>query len=532
MFWLDIKAGRFAAWCMEGMILRVVTAKQMKEIEANSLAWDLTYGRLMENAGAAAAAFIRRTFRVEGLNCMVFCGRGNNGGDGLVVARKLYENGANVVVVLVDGIPSSDEAQGMFESVEAMELPLFRLPEDAAKIESCVQQADIVVDAIYGTGFHGELEGNAQTACGFIADAIAAVVALDLPSGVACDTGHAAKGAVQADFTVAFDCLKPVHVVPSGLVFCGKVETVEIGIPPEAHAGIESFFSDITTEMVFDSLPQRPAECHKGDFGVLLAICGSTWYRGAAVLAAMGALSCGAGICRIASVEAACSAVAAALPEPVYLPLPQNEGGGIDAEASAFSLRSAMKEAAAILLGCGCQNTDDTTRLLELVLRGAKVPVLLDADGINALSGNINVLQEANVPVILTPHPGEMARLCGCSTEEVQADRMGTAMRFATKHKVILVLKGAGTIVAAPDGRLWFNHTGGPGLAKGGSGDVLAGMLGALLAQGLAPELAAVCAVHLHGLAGERAAARQSDYGMLPSALPEDIRDILLSYRR
>ncbi|MDR2933188.1 MAG: NAD(P)H-hydrate epimerase, partial [Oscillospiraceae bacterium] len=293
-----------------------MTSAQMKQIEENALAYDMTYARMMENAGSAAAAFIRRTFRIDGLNCLIFCGPGNNGGDGFVVARRLFENGANVVIVLVDDAPTTEESMGMFQSAERMEITVFELPQDIPKITTCVQQADIVVDAIYGTGFHGALTGNAKIASEMIADAIAAVISLDIPSGVECDTAKVGENAVQADFTVVFDTLKPVHVILSGLTACGNIELVEIGLPPEAHDGVEGIFRSITTDMVLNCLPVREPHAHKGDYGTLLCICGSMSYRGAAALCALGALRCGVGICRVAAVEPVCAAISASLFEP------------------------------------------------------------------------------------------------------------------------------------------------------------------------------------------------------------------------
>ena len=512
--------------------MKVVTSAQMKQIELNSTEYGMTFARLMENAGSAAATFIRRTFRIEGLNCIIFCGSGNNGGDGFVVARKLHENGANVVVVLVDGMPTTKEASGALESIELMELNVLAIPADTAKITNCVQNADIVVDAIYGTGFHGEITGNALLASGLIANAIAAVISLDVPSGVECDTARLAPNSVYADFTVAFDSLKPVHVIKSGIDACGRIELVEIGMPEEAREGIEYIFKDITTEEVWRSLPQRDANSHKGTFGKLMAICGSGRYRGAAALAALGALRCGVGICCVASVEQVCALVAASVYEPVYLPLAQNADGGINAEEAIPVLRNNLDGLSAILFGCGLGNTADTAALLEFVLKNAKSPVVIDADGINALADNIDILQEANVPVILTPHPGEMSRLCGKSVADIQSDRIGTAVRFAVEKGVTLVLKGNESIIATPDGKAFVNHTGGPGLAKGGSGDILAGMIASFVSQGISHEMAAAGAVHLHGLAGDSTAARLSEYAMLPSELLEDLVGVFRSFRR
>jgi NAD(P)H-hydrate epimerase len=512
--------------------MRVVTAAQMKRIEENALAFDLTSARLMENAGSAAAAFIRRTFRLEGRNCMIFCGTGNNGGDGFVVARRLYESGCNVVVVLAEGSPHTAEARGMFETLGLMEVPVFDLATDSERIASFLQHADLIIDAIVGTGFHGELQGGAKRAAELIADAIAAVIALDIPSGVTCDTGRACPGAVRADFTVTFDSLKPAHVIPAGLVYCGKVEVVEIGIPPEARADIVSVFGEYTINIVREALPPRKPDAHKGDHGTLLAICGSERYRGAASLATLGALRSGVGICRVASVESVCAAMAARLYEPTYLPLPRNKHGGIDASQALPLLEESLADVGAVLFGCGCGDGEDTAILLEYLLKNVRVPLVVDADGINALSRNIHVLEEASAPVILTPHPGEMARLCGVSVEEIQQNRMGAALEFAAEHGVPLVLKGHETRVATAEGRSLLNPTGGPGLAKGGSGDILAGMIAAFCAQGISVDDATACAVHLHGLAGERAQARLSAYAMLPSELLQDLCEIFVELER
>ncbi|MCL2055732.1 MAG: NAD(P)H-hydrate dehydratase [Oscillospiraceae bacterium] len=512
--------------------MRVITGAQMKRVEENSLAFDLTYARLMENAGSAAAAFIRRTFRVEGRNCMIFCGSGNNGGDGFVAARKLYENGANVVAVLAEGEPKTQEASSMLDMLIMMEVPVFDLSRDSENVLACIQQTDIVVDALYGTGFRGALRGGGKIAAGLINDAIAAIISLDVPSGVACDTSKSDPDAVKADFTVVFDCRKPVHVMPEGQKYCGTIEVVEIGIPPEAYADIESVFVSTDLEMALEAVPIRKVDSHKGDFGTLLAVCGSSRYRGAAVLAALGALRMGVGIVRVASVEAVCCAMAASVYEAVYLPLAANSAGGIDASAALPVLAGALPGATAVLFGCGVGDGEDADILLEYLVKNAKVPIIIDADGINALARNIYVLQEAVAPVVLTPHPGEMARLCGVSTQQIQENRFGTAMNFAAKHNVTVLLKGSESITALSDGRVLSNHTGNPGLAKGGSGDILAGMTASLCAQGTSPGLAASAAAYLHGLAGDRAAKRLSQCAMLPSELLRDLCEILASERR
>ena len=506
--------------------MRIVTSQQMKEIEKNALAYDLTFARLMENAGSAAGAFIRRTFPLRNLNCMVFCGKGNNGGDGLVVARKLYENEANVVVVLVNGVPKSEEAAGMYESVRAMGIPIFLVGRDNERIESCIAQSDLVVDAIYGTGFCGKLPEAAAYCCGLINSAIAAVIALDIPSGIEADSGRADLCAVRADFTVAFDSHKPAHMLPQTEELRGVVELVNIGIPEEAHAGVESRFGGWDMERTLRALPPRDPQAHKGTHGTLLAVCGSARYRGTAQMVAMAALRCGAGLCCLAAPEVVCASVAARLPEPVYLPLALGAGEEIDVGAALALLREQLNNSSAVVFGCGLGDSLETRELLDFVLENCDVPLVIDADGINALAKNIHVLQRRRGKVILTPHPGEMARLTGKPVAELQANRHAVAMEFAAKHQVVLVLKGHETLIALPDGGLYVNASGNAGLAKGGSGDLLAGMIGAFAAQGVEPGDAAASAVHLHGLAADRTAARLSQYGMLPHEILPDLAAI------
>lgn len=504
--------------------MRVVTSEQMKAVEAAALNFDLTEHRLMENAGSAAAAFIRRTFNVDGLNCMIFCGRGNNGGDGFVVARKLFEHDANVLIVMVGGMPRSEQAASMYNSAELMGIPIASYEQNRERIFEIMGEADIIVDAIYGTGFHDSLNLPVRDLCAAINAAIAAIVSLDVPSGVNADTGAADPDAIRADFCIAFDSYKPLHIHSNAASFCGIIELVDIGIPPEAHEGIVSVYRDLDTPSVFALLPERNPMAHKGDHGKVLAICGSARYRGAAALAAMGALRCGAGLVTLAACETVCQAVAAHLLEPVYLPLAEN--------CPPETLTPAIHDATAILFGCGLGTDGNIIPLLTHVLQEAQAPVIIDADGINALSRNIHILQEAKPPVILTPHPGEMARLTALPVAEIQGDRIGTAHRFAREFGVIVVLKGHETVIATPDGEAMINHTGNAGLAKGGSGDILAGMIAAFAAQGLALKDAAACAVHLHGLAADRTAQRRSQYGMLPSELLDDLTAIFAEGER
>jgi NAD(P)H-hydrate epimerase len=504
----------------------------MRQVEAEAAKYGMSAHRLMENAGRAAAAFIRRTFEPQGLNCMIFCGVGNNGGDGLVVARKLIESGANVLVALVGGKPRSEEARAMYETVGMMGMPVLFFEQDYERTLGVLEKADIVVDAIYGTGFRGELDTWAERACVAINGAIAAVVSLDIPTGVECDTGRVADGAVNADFTVAFDSKKPAHVLPSSKPSCGEVEVADIGIPGEARKSVDGLVGDISTASVIKSLPKRAENSHKGSYGKLLVVAGSGRYRGAAALAVSAALRCGAGLVTLASVRPVIDAASAKLYECVYAELPNNDKDIILAERSIPLLREGLGDATAALFGCGVGLGQEAEKLLKFLVREARCPLVIDADGINALAANINILEEASAPVILTPHPGEMARLTGKTVAEIEQGRAECALTFAQEHDAHVVLKGPETVIASPQGMFLVNRTGNAGLAKAGSGDVLAGMIAAFAAQGLTPMAAAAAGVNLHGLAADEAAAELSQYAMLPSDLPMYLAKVLQKYQR
>ena len=283
----------------------------------------------------------------------------------------------------------------------------------------------------------------------------------------------------------------------------------------------------INLDQVLSILPPRAEDSHKGTFGRLLNISGSSRYRGAAVLSCLGALRAGTGLCVLASVQDVCGAAACQLPEVILCPLPACDKGYIEPKKSIIDLKQEISRASAVLFGCGLGDGQHAVDLLEYLLENADCPVVIDADGLNALSKNINLLHNARVQAVLTPHQGEMARLCGVNTDDIAKDREGFAVRFAENYGVTLVLKGHGTLIADKDGKLLINPTGGPGLAKGGSGDVLAGIISAFAAQGIAPFDACACGVYLHGLAANRTAARRGQYSMLPSEITTDLAEIL-----
>ncbi len=506
--------------------MKILTVDQMKTEERLSDEMGVGYCRLMENAGSAAAAFIRKTLtNVAGRNFMIFCGSGNNGGDGLVVARKLFEEKANVIAVLCGGEMRSDEAKTMYDRVLQAGITLLDFNLDRAKVENFLEGADIIIDALFGTGFTGEFRAPYDEIAEMINSDLAVKISLDIPSGVDAATGKTAKNSIKANFTVAFEAAKPGHLLLPGKELCGQIAVVDIGIPQEVQNETEQNCFETSEDMVFSSVRKRPRFSNKGTYGRLLCITGSKNFPGASALSAMGALRCGAGITTVATTDRVAVSIAAKIPEATFLPLPENEKGGISFDAK-DELLPCLEKYDAVLLGCGLGQSEDSQKLTEFVLENAVCTVVLDADGINSLK-NKNILKKAKQPPIITPHIGEMARFCKISIPEVQEKRVELALAVAKEYSCVVVLKDATTVIAEPGGDIYFNSTGNPGLSKGGSGDTLAGMIASFAAQGYIETASAVCGVYLHGLAADRAAAELSEYAMLPGDIPAYLSEIL-----
>ena len=500
--------------------MKIFTTAQMKAAERLSNEMGVTYQRLMENAGCAAAAFIRRSVgSVVGRNFMVFCGGGNNGGDGFVVARKLFEEGANVITVLCGGAPRTDEAKYMYNCILAADITVLDFAEDRTKIDELIGGADYIVDGLFGTGFSGEFGEPFGEIAALINEAKAVKIALDIPSGVNAESGEAAKGAVRADYTVAFDALKPGHILLPGREFCGKAAEVDIGIPHEVLEQLPQSCFKTTEEMVFSSIRPRPAYSNKGTYGRLLCVTGSEKYPGAAAISALGALRMGAGITAVATEKGVVAAIAGRIPEATFHPLPEGESEGALDESKELIL-PVLKKASSVLIGCGLGQGERARELTQFVLTEAECTAVLDADALNCIAETPEMLLLAKKTPIITPHVGEMARFCGLSIADVLKNRVELAVATAKKFHAVVVLKDATTVVAAPNGDVYFNPTGNPGLSKGGSGDCLAGMIAALAAQGCIETASAVCGVYLHGAAADLAAAELSQYGMLPTDIP------------
>ncbi len=498
--------------------MKLVSAAQMKEIERRSDAMGVTYYDLMLAAGVGAADYIDRCVDVRGRNCLLFCGRGNNGGDGIVAARRLRQLGAAVAVVLTDGPPASAEGQSMYTAAlgEAIPIGEWKGQEDNAR--ELAQRADLIVDAVYGTGFSGLLSKKHKEIFKLINEATCAVFALDLPSGAQSDSACADPDGVQADFTITFHARKPAHLAYPAVERCGKIEVLDIGIPEGAEELFQPTHLVTTQAQVQALLPQRLANSHKGSYGRLLNLSGCAAYMGAPALSTLAAMRSGVGIVTLASTGEVCRTVLPLAPESVLLPLPPNPTGGVAQTALPLLLERAAASNT-VLAGCGLSLTTDTIALIKGLICECPVPLVLDADGINAIEGCIDILAEAKSEVLLTPHIGELARLAGVSQNEAELARGEIAADLACKYNVTLLVKGPVTTIHTPDGRTHYNTTGNPGLAKAGSGDVLAGLVAGLAAQGLTVSEAAVAGAWLHGAAADLAAEGFS----MPAMLARDV---------
>jgi len=440
------------------------------------------------------------------------CGAGNNGGDGIGAAAFLMDKGVPIRVFLIGDAerisPDSSEMARLLEERGGKLERFGRGGDDLDEIEYYLRGCDVIIDAMFGIGLNHELSGDALLAAEIINDSRAFVVAADIPSGIRADTGTMQGTAVMADMTVTFSLAKPGHFVEPGCVHCGELRVCDIGIPLDVINGAMSDTFAVMQEDIY--LPRRRPDSHKGNYGRCLVVSGSVGYTGAPALAARAASRMGAGLVFVGVPDSVYDIMATKLDEEMPFPLPSDGSGKIAANAGGELLRRA-EECDVCLIGPGLGRSPDISELVTSMLRIVQKPIVLDADGINAIADNIDVLGAACGPLVLTPHPGEFARLGG---DLSSGDRLGVARDFARSRGCILVLKGHNTITAFPDGMAFINTTGGPAMAKGGSGDVLAGMIAALIGQGVPARDAVVAAVYIHGFAGDLCAAELGEYSV------------------
>lgn len=505
--------------------MKIYTEKQMRAAEKTAADAGMAYLRLMENAGSACYTEMKKRVGTD-RKVVVLCGKGKNGGDGFVIARKLCEYGYSVAVLLVFGAPKDEDAAFMFSKLSGTDVKVFDLTRNDAP-KRLIPEADVLVDAVFGIGFKGVANDALASLFHLVNESKCTVFSVDLPSGVECDSGAVAGACICADYTLAISGGKLCHVLEPAASMCGKVVLTRIGVEEQYYKNAPYYAYTFSEKEIAAAFPKRAQVSNKGDFGKVLCICGSRNYAGAAVLAVEGALRSGAGLVYAAFPDAAYAAVGAKLTESPLLPMPSDSEGRFAVSAIAPVLE-AMQGMQAVVLGCGLGQSAGTQALVQAVLENAQCPVILDADGINLIADHIDCIRKASCRLYLTPHPGEMSRLLHCSIAEVQADRVCTASAFAAKNGVTLVLKGANTVVAGQNGRVYINTTGNSGLAKGGSGDFLAGLLGGFVAQGV--QFPADTAVYIHGLCADRVAERTSMRGMLPSDCIAELPKVLSQF--
>jgi hydroxyethylthiazole kinase-like uncharacterized protein yjeF len=509
----------------------LVTAEEMREMDRRTIESFGVPGRvLMENAGFGATRVMRSHFSdLESQKVGVLAGRGNNGGDGFVIARYLAFRGVKVTVFLLS---KQERVKGDAGANLALLYPL-TIPvvevEDSAGLrrkKAAMRRQDIWVDALLGTGLNADVSGHYREAIDFINRLEKPVLSVDVPSGLNADTGQVCGTCIRARVTATFGFAKLGLTVFPGAELCGNLEIIDIGIPPFIAEAVKPRQFLLTRTALGAKLGGRAPEAHKGTTGHVLVVAGSPGKTGAATMTAMAAMRAGAGLVTLGVPEGLNPVVEPQVTEVMTLPLPETDSGRLDASAMAV-VRTHLAGKRCLAIGPGIGTGAGAGRLLFSLMAEAHAPLVIDADGINLLADDPQALKKVRVPVIITPHPGEMARLLHTAPKHVQQDRVGSARDFAETFGVHVVLKGAATVIAHPDGSVHINSTGNSGMAAGGMGDVLTGLIAGFIAQGYLAETAAKFGVYLHGRAADHLSECRGPFGFLATEvmdrMPEEI---------
>jgi hydroxyethylthiazole kinase-like uncharacterized protein yjeF len=501
--------------------MKIVTAEQMKQIDQECVRWGTPTSILMENAGRAVAEETRDFLgKLENQHIICLIGAGNNGGDGLVAARYLSDWGVRVSVYLCGRRAADDENFKLIKEKNILHIEVVD-DEKLERFDDLLASATVIIDGLLGTGKMRPLTGVFQQALEKVNRAKEtrniSIIAIDMPSGMDADSGAIDEACPHADLTVTLALPKPGLFSFPGAGRVGKLKIVDIGIP-------ESLADDISLELIDKrwartALPSRPPNSNKGTFGKVLVAAGSINYSGAAYLACSGAMRAGAGLVTLATAESLQPILAAKLTEATYLPLPESRPGIIAAGAIKV-ITDNCKQYNTLLAGCGLGQDPGTVEFVASLIGESELPnLIIDADGLNAIAGITEWWNKLKDDAVLTPHPGEMSRLSGLNISEIQSDRINITRRFAAEWRKTVVLKGAYSVIATADGRCRVSPYANPGLASAGTGDVLAGIIAGLSAQGLTPFDAAALGVYLHGRTGEMVREILGDTGMIASDL-------------
>lgn len=500
--------------------MRILTKLQMLDAERRSVELNTSLETLMASAGHALFCEIKDyAYKNSLCHCLVLVGNGNNGGDGLVAARELADAGISTAVLLLEK-PKTEIAKKAFGNLPKDVRVLYFDKDD---YEQEILSADIIADCVFGTGFHGELRENAKALFSAVSRSDAYKIACDLPSGVNCENGFAAEGTLRCDKTVCLHAVKLGCLLSPARELCGELTVKDIGIPDEVHFEREiRLFGEVEAK---SALPYRPQNSHKGTFGRLLIVAGSASYPGAAAICTKAALRSGVGIVTLATVQGVAAAMAPVIPEATYMGLKAAEDGSLSID-NAEAIIKAAEKSSAVLLGCGLSKTPNTTALVERLLREIKGTVIVDADGINCLSENIDVLKDTKANVILTPHPAELARLCKKSVREALERRFDELSSLCGKYNVTVLSKSRESLCCHIN-RAYVIRAGNTALSKGGSGDMLAGIVSSLAAQGV--EAAKACALgsYIMGKTAEELGKTASQRGIIAGDIIDALPGIL-----
>jgi NAD(P)H-hydrate epimerase len=512
----------------------LVTASEMQEMDRQTIeSFGVPGMVLMENAGRGATQILFEQFKgITNKKIGIIAGRGNNGGDGFVIARYLAQKGIKVTVFLLSqNHKVKGDAAANLKLLAPLDVPVIEMPDQKsfALHKTHLRHHDIWVDAILGTGLQSVVKGFFKETIDFINSSNKPVFAVDIPSGLNSDTGQPCGVCIRAHATATFAFAKTGHILFPGANYTGHLEIIDIGIPPHIADNVRPLQYLLTPDLISTVFQPRPPDAHKGHTGHLLVIAGSPGKTGAASMTALSAMRAGAGLVTLGIPASLNSTLEAQVIEAMTHPLPEVRNG-ILGETSFNMIMDLLADKKCLTIGPGLGTALETKTLVHRLIQESTKPIVIDADGLNSLVGHTEILKNLDVPVILTPHPGEMARLIDTTAGDIQKDRLGYARNFAEKFKVHMVLKGARTVIAHPDGRVFINPTGNPGMASGGMGDVLTGVIAGFISQGHSPELAAHAGVYLHGAAADALAEKSGPFGFLATevmnAIPEQIKKL------
>ncbi|MDP4179979.1 MAG: NAD(P)H-hydrate dehydratase [Bacillota bacterium] len=507
--------------------MKVVTPEQMNMIDSEAInKIGIPSIVLMENAALKVVEEVLKGFdSICGKRIIVIAGKGNNGGDAFAAARHLYNKGALVKVFLTSQKSDikNDPAINL-KIIEKMKIETVELTDSSQifDLEMELEGCDLILDGIFGTGFKGQVKGLIDEIIDAINNSGKLTIAIDIPSGINGENGKIEGKCIKADKTVTFVLPKIGLSVYPGCDYTGELAVSDIGIPDFIIKSLNIKTNIICKEEVSSIIPVRSSQSSKGDYGRVFIVSGSTGMIGSGCLCANAALRSGAGLVYLGVPASLAGIYQSHLLEPITFPLEDHTKGYL-ADESCGEILKKMQNMKVLAIGPGLSTNENIKEIMINIFENSSIPLVLDADALNAVSEDISMLKKIKVPCVITPHPGEMSRLLGISIKDIQNDRIKLAMKFADKYNVITVLKGMRTIIALPDGNIHINPTGNPGMATAGTGDVLTGIIAGFIGQGMEPEKAAIAGVYIHGLAGDMTAEKMGQHGLIAGDLVKEL---------